>query len=81
VSLIGVSWGGAVCVLIAQLLEAENIAVSLTLLEGIPNVLQEWTKSLLQNGSINAKLLLNYFEMSSTVIKIYFYYLVTCNVS
>jgi len=64
-------------VLIAQLLEAENIAVSLTLLEGIPNVLQDWTKSLLQYGNINAKLLLNYFQISSAVINIYFYYLIT----
>jgi len=76
VSLIGVSWGGAVCLLIAQLLEAENIAVSLTLLEGIPNVLQDWTSSLLQYGNVNAKLLLNYFQISSTVINIYFYFLV-----
>lgn len=69
VSLIGMSWGGAVCVLIAQLLEADNIAVSLTLLEGIPNVFQEWTKSLLQYGSINSKLLLNYFQISSTMAR------------
>uniref|UniRef100_A0A2S2P8N0 Fatty acid synthase n=1 Tax=Schizaphis graminum TaxID=13262 RepID=A0A2S2P8N0_SCHGA len=69
VSLIGISWGGAVCVLMAQLLEADNIAVSLTLLEGIPNVIQEWTKSLLQYGNINAKLSLNYFQISSMMAR------------
>lgn len=67
VSLVGVSWGGAVCILMAQLLEAENIAVSLVLLEGIPNVLQEWTRGLVQYGNINAKLVMNYFQIKSVV--------------
>lgn len=65
------SWGGAVCLLMAQMLESENIAVSLTLLEGIPNVIQEWTSSLLQYGTINTKLVLNYFHMDNMVIKIH----------
>lgn len=78
VSLIGISWGGPVCVLMAQLLEADNTAVSLTLLEGIPDVIQEWTKSLLQYGNINAKLLLNYFQISSAVISIYYCYQKIC---
>lgn len=69
VSLIGISWGGPVCVLMAQLLEADNIAVSLTLLEGIPDVIQEWTRSLLQYGNINTKLLLNYFQISSAMAR------------
>lgn len=60
----------------SQILEAENIAVSLTLLEGLPSVIQEWTSSLTQYGNINAKLVLNYFKINSTVITIYFYY---CN--
>lgn len=70
VSLIGESWGSAVCILMAQILEAENIAVSLTLLEGIPNVFQEWTKSLMQFGNVNAKLVFNYFSINDTVISI-----------
>lgn len=67
VSLIGISWGGAVCIAMAQILEAENIAVSLSLLEGLPNVFQDWTASLNQYGNINAKLIWNYFQMSNTV--------------
>ncbi|VVC29213.1 Acyl transferase/acyl hydrolase/lysophospholipase,Ketoacyl-synthetase, C- [Cinara cedri] len=69
VSLIGISWGGAVCIAMAQILEAEDIAVSLTLLEGLPNVFQEWTTSLNQYGNINAKLIWNYFQISNTVAK------------
>jgi hypothetical protein len=70
VSLIGESWGSAVCILMAQILEAENVAVSLTLLEGIPNVFQDWTKSLMQFGNVNAKLVFNYFPINETVISI-----------
>lgn len=68
VSLIGVSWGGAICILMAQMLETDNMAVSLTLLDGIPNVLQEWTSSLRQYGNFNSKLVSNYFRFSSVVI-------------
>lgn len=74
VSLIGISWGGAVCIIMSQMLEAENIGVSLTLLEGLPNVIQVWTNSLTQYGNINVKLVLNYFNIDSTVIT-YFYFL------
>lgn len=73
VSLIGVSWGGAVSIVMAQMLEAENIPVSLTLLEGIPKVIQEWTRSLKQYGAINTKLVLNYFQIDREVMKIDFY--------
>jgi len=72
VSLIGVSWGGAVCILMAQILEAENIAVSLTLIEGIPDVIQEWASSLKQYGSINSKLVSNYFLFNHAVKTINF---------
>lgn len=74
VSLIGISWGGAVCIIMAQMLEAENIGVSLTLLEGLPYAIQEWTNSLTQYGNINARLVLNYFNINSTVI-INFYFI------
>lgn len=69
VSLIGISWGGAVCIVMTRMLEAENIAVSLTLLEGLPNVFQEWTATLTQYGNINAKLIGNYFQISNNVIE------------
>lgn len=67
ISLIGVSWGGVVAILMAQMLEAENIPVSLSLLEGTPYVIQEWTRSLMQYGSINAKLVSNYFQIENEV--------------
>lgn len=44
------------------------MAVSLTLLDGIPNILQEWTNSLKQYGNFNSKLVSNYFRFSSVVI-------------
>lgn len=73
VSLIGVSWGGVVSILMAQMLEAENIPVSLSLLEGTPHVIQDWTRSLMQYGSINAKLVSNYFKIDNEVkIKLIF---------
>lgn len=68
VSLIGESWGSSVCILMAQILEAENIAVSVTLLEGIPNLFQDWTRSLMQYGNVNAKLVFNYFQINDMVI-------------
>lgn len=78
VSLIGISWGGAVCIFMAQMLEADNMAVSLTLLDGIPNVLQEWTSSLRQYGNFNSKLILNYFQFSSVVIIFIKYIIFDC---
>lgn len=62
------SWGGVMAIIMAQILEAENIAVSLTLIEGIPKVLHKWTKNLIHHGSINSKLVLNYFQTSTMVI-------------
>jgi len=67
VSLVGVSWGSVVCVLMAQLLEADNVAVSLTLLESAPGTVQEWAGSLLQYGNVNSKLVSHYFQTNNTV--------------
>lgn len=73
VSLIGVSWGGVVAILMAQMLEAENIPVSLSLLEGTPYVIQEWTRNAMQYGSINVILVSNYFQIDNKVKNIDFF--------
>lgn len=75
VSLVGVSWGGVVSILMTQMLEAENIPVSLSLLEGTPNVIQEWTRNFTQYGNINATLVSNYFQIDHKVKSRFFLYL------
>jgi len=69
VSLVGASWGSVVCALMAQLLEADNVAVSLTLLESVPGAVQEWAGSLLQYGNVNSKLVSHYFQTDNTVTR------------
>ncbi|XP_022162608.1 fatty acid synthase-like [Myzus persicae] len=70
VTLIGESWGGAVALIMAQMLEAEGILVSLSLLNGIPSTLLSWTnKNLLLDHSINASLLSRYLSIDCEMAK------------
>ncbi|XP_060836307.1 fatty acid synthase-like [Rhopalosiphum padi] len=70
VTLIGESWGGAVALVMAQILETEGILVSLSLLNGIPSTLLNWTtKNLVLNDSINASLLSRYLSIDCEMAK------------
>ncbi|XP_050423204.1 fatty acid synthase-like [Adelges cooleyi] len=57
ITIIGESWGGAVALLMTQLLESKGLMVSLTLLDGVPYELFGSFRNLLLNSNFNSKLL------------------------
>ncbi|XP_025202615.1 fatty acid synthase-like [Melanaphis sacchari] len=71
VTLIGESWGGTVALVMAQILEAEGILVSLSLLNGVPSTLLSWiSKNLtLNDNNINMFLLSRYLSIDCEMAK------------
>lgn len=56
VSLIGESWGGIVALKVAQILESQGIMVTVSLIDGDPEILIEWSKIFLSNENYINKL-------------------------
>lgn len=55
-SLIGESWGGIVALKMAQMLETRGTLVTVSLLEGDPEILTKWAESFLSNDYFTKKL-------------------------
>lgn len=68
VTLIGESWGGSLALIMTQILESQGVLVSLSLLNGVPSTLLEWTtENLILNNNMNATLLSRYLSMDDDV--------------
>lgn len=66
-SLIGESWGGIVALKMAQLLEAQGLLVTVSLLEGDPKSLIDWAESFLSNDNFINRLNKKYSSFSNEV--------------
>jgi len=67
VSIIGESWGGIVALKMAQILENQGTLVTVSLLEGDPEILTIWSKSFLSNHNLTNKLKTMYCSCSNKV--------------
>lgn len=68
VTLIGESWGGAVALVMTQILESQGVLVSLTLLNGVPSTLRQWiADNFVVNDNLNVALLSRYLSIDNKV--------------
>lgn len=63
---IGVSWSGALALLLAQLLEAEKKQVTLILIDAAPDPVQNWVKTLIDD--LDSNLITKYFTLNQKVL-------------
>lgn len=73
-SLIGESWGGIVALKMAQILEAQGTLVTVSLLEGDPEILTSWAKSFQYNNTFSSEFHTMFSSLSSEVNITYFIY-------
>lgn len=74
-SLIGESWGGIVALKMAQILESQETAVTVSLIEGDPGILTDWSESFLSNDNFINQLTTLYYSFYKEVFILFFFFL------